>query len=124
MNTADSDIMKLIDNKIDQAKRNAAQGELGRTLAMSKVSEIKMSLAQIKDNFVKETQHAVSDGTGVAEDEMDMVLAPGGSGPMYDLKKKQQNLKELEKKKNFYVKRIPEVQEIEVMLGLPDNVED
>ena len=45
MNNADMDIMKTIDHKLDQAKRNAEQGELGRTLAMSKVSEIKMSLA-------------------------------------------------------------------------------
>ena len=88
MNNADMDIMKTIDHKIDQAKRNAEQGELGRTLAMSKVSEIKMSLAQVKENFLKETKHAVSDGSGVPEEEIDMVLAPGGSGPMYDLKKK------------------------------------
>tara|TARA_B110001450_G_scaffold195124_1_gene183433 strand:+ start:164 stop:349 length:186 start_codon:yes stop_codon:yes gene_type:complete len=54
MNQADLDIMKTVDMKLDQAKRNAEQGELGRTLAMSKVSEIKMSFAQIKENFEKE----------------------------------------------------------------------
>ena len=74
MNSADMDIMKQVDLKLDQAKRNAEQGELGRTLAMSKVSEIKMSLAQVKENFVKETAHAVSDGTSVPEDELDMVV--------------------------------------------------
>merc|ERR1740130_2655602 len=100
MNSDDMNIMNTVDLKLDQAKRNAEQGELGRTLAMSKVSEIKMSLAQVKENFVKETQHAVSDGIAVPEDEMDMVVAPGGLDPMYDLKKKQDNLRELEKKKN------------------------
>ena len=49
---------------------------------------------------MKETAHAVSDGTGVPEDEQDMVVAPGSESPMYDLKKKQDNLRELEKKKN------------------------
>ena len=53
MNQADLDIMKTVDMKLDQAKRNAEQGELGRTLAMSKVSEIKMSFAQVKENFIK-----------------------------------------------------------------------
>ena len=43
---------------------------------------------------------------------------------MYDLKKKQDNLRELEKKKNQFEKRLPQLHEIEIMLGLPDNVED
>ena len=44
MNKADIDILAKIDSKLDQAGRNAQQGELGRTLAMSKVNEIKLSL--------------------------------------------------------------------------------
>ena len=62
LNKADIDILAQIDFKLDQAGRNAVQGELGRTLAMSKVNEMKLSLSQVKENFVKETQQAVSDG--------------------------------------------------------------
>ena len=55
LNKADIDILAQIDFKLDQAQRNAVQGELGRTLAMSKVNEMKLSLAQVKENFIKET---------------------------------------------------------------------
>jgi len=39
---------------------------------MSKINEIKLAFAQVKDNFVKETKHAVSDGVPqqTEEDEM------------------------------------------------------
>ena len=56
LNKADIEILSQIDSKLDQATRNAAQGELGRTLAMSKVNEIKLALGQVKDNFLKETE--------------------------------------------------------------------
>lgn len=51
MAQADSQIISELDKKIDQAKRNVAQGELGRTLAMNKINEIKLSLAEFKQHF-------------------------------------------------------------------------
>ena len=75
MNQDDDQILKVIDEKISQAQRNANQGEIGRTLAMNKVNEIKMGLAQVKSNFQKEAEHAVSNGLS---EEM----------PMYNLDKK------------------------------------
>ena len=39
-----SDLMTEIDTKVAQAERNANQGELGRTLAMNKINEIKLHL--------------------------------------------------------------------------------
>ena len=80
MNKADIEILGQIDGKLDQATRNAAQGELGRTLAMSKVNEIKLSLGQVRDNFVKETQQAVSDGS----------MAPSEDDEMYNMAQKPQ----------------------------------
>ena len=53
-----------MDKKIDQAKRNVAQGELGRTLAMNKINDIKLSLAQYKEHFKELTENAVADPTG------------------------------------------------------------
>ena len=84
MNQADLDIMKTVDMKLDQAKRNAEQGELGRTLAMSKVSEIKMSFAQVKENFIKETQDAVANTGEIPDDDemgMDLVLGQNPNQP-------------------------------------------
>ena len=43
---------------------------------------------------------------------------------MYTLAKKQTNLKELEKKAHQFESRIPKIHDIEIELGLPDNVED
>ena len=53
--------MTDIDKKIDQATRNVAQGELGRTLAMNKINDIKLSLSQFKENFIQEAEQAVND---------------------------------------------------------------
>ena len=64
MSTQDSELVKDINHKIEQAKRNIDQGEIGRTLAMNKINEIKLSLSQIKDNFQKEAELAVSNGKG------------------------------------------------------------
>ena len=36
------------------------QGEIGRTLAMTKINEIKLALSQVKENFEKESDNAVS----------------------------------------------------------------
>ena len=123
LNKADIDILAQVDFKLDQAQRNAAQGELGRTLAMSKVNEMKLSLTQVKDNFVKETQQAVSDGNTAPADEENELFSVAQK-PMYTLAKKQTNLKELEKKAKQFESRIPKIHEIEIELGLPDNVED
>ena len=78
---------------------------------MNKVNEIKMGLSQIESNFEKETAHATSNG--LSEEVA-----------MYTLQKKQQNLAELEKKAKNVAKRIPQIQDIEVALGLPDDVVD
>ena len=96
MNKDDTDIMKTIDEKIAQAQRNSQQGEIGRTLAMNKVNEIKIGLSQIESNFEKETTHAISNG--LSEEVA-----------MYNLQKKQSNLAELEKKAKIVSKRIPMV---------------
>ena len=123
LNKADIDILSQIDSKMEQAQRNAAQGELGRTLAMSKINEIKLAFAQVKDNFVKETQQAVSDGTSPQAAEEEDIFSVAQK-PQYTLEKKQKNIRELEKKAKQFEKRMPVVHDIEIELGLPDNVED
>lgn len=40
-------LMTEIDQKVAQAERNANQGELGRTLAMNKINEIKLHLGEL-----------------------------------------------------------------------------
>ena len=111
MNQVDSQMMEKIDQKLDQAQRNANQGELGRTLAMNKINEIKLSLSQVKENFEKEASHATSNG--LSEED-----------PMYTLATKEKNVNELSKKAMQFEKRLPQVQELEVTLGLPENVQD
>uniref|UniRef100_A0A7S3MYK4 Uncharacterized protein n=1 Tax=Strombidium inclinatum TaxID=197538 RepID=A0A7S3MYK4_9SPIT len=78
---------------------------------MNKINEVKLSLGQIKDNFAKETAHAVSNGQSE-------------ESPMYNLQTKERNLAELEKKAHQFEKRLPEVQDLEVTLGLPEDVQD
>jgi hypothetical protein len=46
--------LKEIDAQVEKAKRNAAQGDLGRSLAMAKLAEAKTYLSNIKTNFAKE----------------------------------------------------------------------
>jgi hypothetical protein len=51
---------------------------------MSKVSEIKMSFAQVKENFIKEAKEAVSNGSEMPDDEemgMDIVLGQNPNQP-------------------------------------------
>ena len=92
---------------------------------MSKVNEMKLSLSQVKENFIKETQQAVSDGiTASPQDSEESELFSVVQKPMYTLAKKQTNLKELEKKAHQFESRIPKIHEIEIELGLPDNVDD
>ena len=42
--------------KLDQSKRNIAQGELGRSLAEGKISEIKQKFAQLDKNLKEEAE--------------------------------------------------------------------
>ena len=94
---------------------------------MSKVSEIKMSFAQVKENFQKEALEAVANSSEMPDEEeggLDLVLGQSPDQPQFDLKKKQSNLAQLEKKKAAVEKRFPQLHEIEIMLGLPDDVED
>ena len=100
-----------MDKKIDQASRNVAQGELGRTLAMNKVNEIKLSLTQFKEHFKEEVEHAIADPSG--EDAVPI-----------SVDKKKQSLTQLETKSQKVVQYLPKVQELEVDLGLPDDVQD
>ena len=53
-----------MDHKIDQAQRNAVQGELGRTLAMTKINELKISLNQLKSNVEEEIKNGMNDKLG------------------------------------------------------------
>ena len=90
---------------------------------MSKVNEMKLSLSQVKENFLKETAQAVSDGNTAPLDE-EAELFSVAQKPLYTLAKKQTNLKELEKKAHQFESRIPKIHDIEIELGLPDNVDD
>ena len=101
-----------MDHKITQAKKNANQGELGRTLAMNKVNELKLSLGQLKANLQQETETATSDKLG----EEDV--------PLISLAQKQKSIKQLESKVKQIKKRVPEISAIEVQLGLPDDIKD
>ena len=112
LNKADSEIISSIDHTLEQANRNVAQGEIGRTLAMNKINEIKVSLMQFKTNFKKEAASAVTNG-----------LSEDGEA-MQTLAKKKTNVKNLESKQREIEKRLPQVQQLEIDLGLPSNVKD
>ena len=62
LNKTDENLLGEIDHYLDQAKRNVAQGDIGRTLAMNKINEIKVNLLKFKQNFNKEAGYAVTDG--------------------------------------------------------------
>ena len=44
------------------------QGEIGRTLAMTKINEIKIALAEVKENFEKESANAASNALESGDD--------------------------------------------------------
>ena len=111
MNKVDAGVLETIDKTIDQATRNAAQGELGRTLAMNKVNEIKLELDDLKTNFISEAEKVVANGN----DE---------EAPLFTLEKKRENVNELDHKAKVYGKRIPQIQNIEYSLGLAEDVKD
>ena len=104
-------LMTEIDTKVAQAERNANQGELGRTLAMNKINEIKLHLSQLSKNFQKQAEIAVTDG--VVQD-----------APMYNLVQKKSNVSGLKGKAEAILEKIPKVQELEWTLGLPEDVKD
>jgi hypothetical protein len=62
--------LEEVDHKLAQSNKNVKQGELGRTLAMNKVNEMKISLAQLAKNYEQEAKFSVSDGK-MPEDEED-----------------------------------------------------
>ena len=107
-----NEILKTIDEKIEQAERNSAQGELGRTLAMNKINEMKLAMIQYKTNFLTEAKKATSDL--VSEEDL----------PVVSLAQKKTYLSMLEKKVAEIKQRVPKVQQLETDLGLPEDVED
>ena len=110
----DDEILATIDHTLDQAHRNIEQGEIGRTLAMNKINEIKVQLMQFKTNFGKEAVDAVTDGA----------VGDNDGEPIQKLADKKKNAKELERKQREMEKRLPRVHDLEVDLGLEKNIED
>lgn len=111
MAQADTQIISELDKKIDQAKRNVAQGELGRTLAMNKINEIKLSLAEFKSHFQELAEHAVADPSG--EDAQPVAV-----------EKKRKDIQALQQKSEKVLEYLPQVQALEVELGLPEETKD
>ena len=110
----DTQIISEIGAKIDQAGRNVAQGELGRTLAMNKINEIKLSLSQYKENFVELSKHAINDPKGDEDHEVQPI----------SVEKKQKDIKELSQKSEKIISFLPQIQSLEVELGLPEDTKD
>ena len=78
---------------------------------MNKINEIKLQLTTLEDNFKKQASIAVEDGDS---DE----------APMYSLAQKKSNVSSLKKMRESLLLKIPKVQELEITLGLPDDVQD
>ena len=97
MQKEDTQLFSDMDKKLEQADRNARQGELGRTLAMNKINEIKLQLGQFRKNFEQEADNAV---TNKASEE---------DVPVFTLAQKKSNVQELEKKARDIKSRIPKV---------------
>ena len=55
-NTAkeDTTLISTFEKQLDQALRNAEQGEMGRALAVSKLSQIKLNVETLESNLKKE----------------------------------------------------------------------
>ena len=58
---ADSEIQEKSEMQLDQALRNAEQGEFGRALAVSKLSQIKEGVQTMEKNLVKESQAIIDE---------------------------------------------------------------
>ena len=52
----DKELMAAYQDKLDQTKRNVEQGEMGRSLAMGKILDMKTSFQTLSQNIVDETQ--------------------------------------------------------------------
>ena len=113
MEAKDEDFLKEIDVQMDSARRNAKQGDMGRALAMTKLAEAKNQLSQMKSNFEQESVKLISSGN--TED---------GQAPVFSLAAKKDNVHKLEAKAKVIKAKLPELHQLEVDLGLPEDVKD
>ena len=121
MDQQDKQFLAEVDSEIDQAKRNSAQGDLGRALALSKIADAKAKFSQLKDNFQKESKGLVSDGKHDAKSEED---EDQSTDPTFKLDQKKQNIHKLEQKLVEVNNRVPIVQQLEWDMGLPSDQKD
>ena len=63
----DGNNIKSFESLLAQAGRNAGQGELGRALGVSKVSEIKDRVNALKQNFIAESGFLQDAGKSMAK---------------------------------------------------------
>ena len=56
----DKELLSTFTLQLDQALRNSEQGEMGRALAVSKLSQIKLSIENFEGNVKKETEAVIS----------------------------------------------------------------
>ena len=88
---------------------------------MSKLSEAKQNLNQIKTNFGKEAISLVESGSKEASAEDDLGETETKE-PVFSLAKKKENIHKLESKAAQIKKKLPLVHQLEVDLGLPNDV--
>ena len=86
---------------------------------MNKINEMKLALIQLKGNFLTEAKQAVTNKAFVTDDITDTAEAP-----VFSLAQKKTNLSSLEHSLAEIKSRIPKVQQLEVDLGLDEDVKD
>uniref|UniRef100_A0A7S3FTS6 Uncharacterized protein n=1 Tax=Strombidium rassoulzadegani TaxID=1082188 RepID=A0A7S3FTS6_9SPIT len=112
MNTRDEQLTKDYNVKLEQSKRNIEQGEMGRSLASSKVVDIKNSLSQIQANLDAEGK-AISQIVDMDEKARKLNFA-----------QQEAQLKQMRQRVGIVNKDISTVLQVESMLNDPNNGDD
>ena len=86
---------------------------------MNKINEMKLALIQLKGNFLAEAKQAVTNKASVVDD-----ITDANEVPVFSLAQKKSNLSSLEHSLAEIKSRIPKVQQLEVDLGLDEDVKD
>ena len=104
----DFQLIGTFEKQLDQALRNAEQGEMGRALAVSKLQQIKLNIETLESNLKSEAKNL--------QDQSDKTLEMHQPVEMTTDK-----VEELAKKTNAILAQIPRINKLEQTLEIQDE---
>ena len=104
----DNQLISTFEKQLDQALRNAEQGEMGRALAVSKLQQIKLNIETLEKNLKTEGNILLEEANETLEKHQPQEMATT-------------DLDELEKKTKAVLTQIPKINQLEHNLEIQDD---